>query len=470
MAGLLGLRWSLLLGAAILLAPATGLAQPVAADAPSKAPEDFLRDPPKPASVRGKFSVVSIGDLLYSRPLADLDDPEFRKVLQIVQAGDVAIANQEGVFLNLKTYKGEAYGHGQLWGEGTLARDMKAMGFDMVSVAGNHSTDLGPSGLIETMRLLDDAGVAHAGGGRNLQSARTAGYFATSKGRVGLVATASTFKVNAGANDALGEVPERAGISILRTQKINLVPPGQMETVRRLATELASPLKPAPSPSATDVVFGDETYRLAPAAGLHYDMELYDHAGLLKAVRDAKKQSDLVVFTIHAHESPTGLDDDTPAPPDFLVRLFHDAVDAGADVIMGGGPHSLRGVEIYKGRPILYGLGLFFLKADIKAMQETVFRTFPPLGKTTPEARKGSPRIWFDSVVAVTEFDKGRARRVRLYPIDLMNTGSQPNRRGIPHLATGENATRILTALQRDSAALGTRIKVEDAVGIIDIP
>ena len=42
-----------------------------------------------------------------------------------------------------------------------------------------------------------------------------------------------------------------------------------------------------------------------------YEMELYDQAALLRAVREAKAAADLVVFTIHAHESPTGLDDDS---------------------------------------------------------------------------------------------------------------------------------------------------------------
>src|SRR3546814_20003831 len=117
-------------------------------------------------------------------------------------------------------------------------------------------------------------------------------------------------------------------------------------------------------------------------------MDLYDHAGLLKSVRDAKQASDLTIFTIHAHESPTGMDDDTPAPPNFLKTLFHDVVDAGADVVVGGGPHSLRGIEIYKGQPIFYGIGVFFIRGEIKAMQEAAFRFFPDT--TTVRAQIGT--------------------------------------------------------------------------------
>jgi len=444
---------------------------------PSKSPEDFLRDPPKPASIKGAFTLVGIGDLLYSHPMANSPDREFQKVVELVQRGDVTIGNQEGVFFDLKTFKGQGYGNGLLWGEGTLARDMKAMGVRMVSVANNHATDWGPEGLLETCRLLDEAGIVHAGGGRTLREARQAGVLATPKGRIALISVASTFKPNAGANDAVGEVPSRPGISLLRTRKVNLVTEDQMVLIRKLGTALASPLHPAPAPGAQEMTFDDELYRVAEKPGLHYDMDLYDHAGLLKAIRDAKQEADLVVFTIHAHESPTGLDDDTPEPPDFLVTLFHNAVDAGADVILGGGPHSLRGVEIYKGRPVFYGMGVFFIKGEIKALQETMFRVFPDADGHPPAPKPaersvrpgGNPASWYDGVVAVTDFENAKAKTVRLYPLDVGNT-YEPSRRGIPHLADAANARRILETLQKESARFGTNIAIEGSAGVIRIP
>jgi poly-gamma-glutamate synthesis protein (capsule biosynthesis protein) len=189
---------------------------------------------------------------------------------------------------------------------------------------------------------------------------------------------------------------------------------------------------------------------------------------LLKAVREGKAQSDLLVFHIHAHESPTGVDDDTPAPPDFLVRLFHDAVDAGADVVMGGGPHALRGVEIYKGKPIFYGLGLFFFKPQLMGGGESGERAWPEDGyPSLPDPRPNNPPGWYDSVLAISDFESAKLKAVRLYPIDLAN--SQPSR-GLPHFATGARAQEILARLQRDSAPLGTRIVVENGVGVIHPP
>jgi poly-gamma-glutamate capsule biosynthesis protein CapA/YwtB (metallophosphatase superfamily)/predicted metalloprotease with PDZ domain len=444
---------------------------------PSNEPADFLRTPPKPASVRHHFKLIALGDLLYSHPFANRDDPALQKVFELIRSGDATIANREGVFFDLRSFKGAGYGDGLLWGEAALGKDMQAMGINMVSMANNHSTDWGGEGLLESQRLLDAVGIVHAGAGRTLEEARRAAFLQTPKGRVALVSTASSFKANAGADDAFDETPARTGISLLRTRTIHLVTAEQLSKIRMLATQLASPLQPAPAPDAREVIFQDQIYRLSDKPGLHYEMELYDHAGLLKSVRDAKQAADLVVFTIHAHESPTGDDDDTPAPPDFLVRLFHDAVDAGADVILGGGPHSLRGVEIYKGRPVLYGMGAFFINADIKALQETALQVYPDATGHAPPPKPpersvrpgGNPASWYDGVVAITDFEDGTARTVRLYPLDLGNTYDR-SRRGIPHLADPANAMRILTALQSDSRQFGTEIKVEGSVGVIRIP
>ncbi len=470
---------------ATLVAAAAAGAQGVpAAQAPmpSKDPSEFLREPPKPSSVKGDFTLVAIGDMLYSHPYAGTTDPELRKVLDIVRSGDVTVTNQEGVFIDLKTFKGSAYGNGQLWGSGTLAKDMKDMGIDILSVANNHSTDFGWEGLIESMRLLDAAGVSHSGGGMNLKEARAPAYFDTPKGRVSLISTASTVKPNARANDAFGETNARPGISTLRLRRVELVTPAQMDAVRALAIERASVREPAPAPDAREITFGERIYRVRdkePADwAIHWDMDLYDHAGLLQSVREAKAQSDLAVFTIHAHESPTGVDDDNPPPPNFLIKLFRDVVDAGGDVVVGGGPHSLRGIEIYKGKPIFYGVGVFFIRGEIKALQETALRVFPDpaTGKAPPpkpEERSvrpgGNPASWYDSIVAAVDYKDGKAVAVRLYPLDVGNTYDR-SRRGIPHLADPANAKRILADLQKFSAPFGTRIAIDGSVGIIRIP
>ena len=77
-------------------------------------------------------------------------------------------------------------------------------------------------------------------------------------------------------------------------------------------------------------------------------------------VRNASHLADLTLVTIHAHEGQV----DRLVPAQFLVTFARAMVDAGADVFAGHGPHVLRGVEIYKGKPILYSLGDFIFQNE----------------------------------------------------------------------------------------------------------
>ena len=45
---------------------------------------------------------------------------------------------------------------------------------------------------------------------------------------------------------------------------------------------------------------------------------------------------------------------------DYQVAIAHAAIDSGADLVMGHGPHEIQAVETYRGRPVLYSLGNFF--------------------------------------------------------------------------------------------------------------
>jgi poly-gamma-glutamate capsule biosynthesis protein CapA/YwtB (metallophosphatase superfamily) len=434
------------------------------------------------ASVNGHFELVAIGDLLYSHPFAKYPDPKLQRVFTLLRSGDATVANKEGVLFDLKTFRGSGREGGLLWGEASLGRDMKAIGVDMVSVANNHSMDWGWTGLRDSLRLLDQAGIVYAGGGRNMRAAREAGLLRTPKGVVALIATTSTFNPDAGASDAFEDMPSRPGSSLLRWRRVNLVTRGQMALLRRLATARSSAYEPAPAPEAREVDFGGELYRLSDRPGVHYEMNLDDLHGLLAAVRAARRKANLVVFTIHTHETATGEDDDNPQPPDFLIELAHDVIDAGADVFLGTGIHDLRGIEIYKGRPVFYGMGSFFINGDIKVMRQSALQAYakaPSKRVTAPKKTDGAkgcfqvrpggnPSTWYDGMVAVTDFKHGSASTVKLYPLNLGNTCDR-SRRGLPHLANPADARRILADVQGYSVPFGTHIAREGSVGVIRI-
>src|SRR4029453_5840753 len=77
-------------------------------------------------------------------------------------------------------------------------------------------------------------------------------------------------------------------------------------------------------------------------------------------VKNAAGLSDYTIVTIHSHEGGR----ERTLPADFLLPFARAMIDAGADMFVGHGPHVLRGIEIYKGKPIMYSLGDFIFQNE----------------------------------------------------------------------------------------------------------
>jgi poly-gamma-glutamate capsule biosynthesis protein CapA/YwtB (metallophosphatase superfamily) len=74
-------------------------------------------------------------------------------------------------------------------------------------------------------------------------------------------------------------------------------------------------------------------------------------AAFAEDIAALRQQADVVVASCH-----WGLGEEVL---DYMTEIAHAAVDAGADVVIGHGPHYSLPVEVYKGKPIFYGLGSF---------------------------------------------------------------------------------------------------------------
>ncbi|WP_320672163.1 CapA family protein [Patulibacter defluvii] len=91
-----------------------------------------------------------------------------------------------------------------------------------------------------------------------------------------------------------------------------------------------------------------------------------DPAAIRSFVGEAAAKADTVVVTFHAGAEGAGAQR-TPAGMETAygeqrgdVRAFaRTAIDAGADLVLGAGPHVLRGMEVYRDRLIAYSLGNF---------------------------------------------------------------------------------------------------------------
>jgi poly-gamma-glutamate capsule biosynthesis protein CapA/YwtB (metallophosphatase superfamily) len=85
-----------------------------------------------------------------------------------------------------------------------------------------------------------------------------------------------------------------------------------------------------------------------------------------RVVQKAAEKADLVVVQVHMGAEGSDRTRVKPGTEMFLgenrgdpVRFSHAVIDAGADLVVGHGPHVLRGMEFYKGRLIAYSLGNF---------------------------------------------------------------------------------------------------------------
>jgi poly-gamma-glutamate synthesis protein (capsule biosynthesis protein) len=301
---------------------------------------------------------------------------------------------------------------------------------------------------------------------------------------------ASTFSDFADALPPQGRAPGRPGLSALRVERTVVVTPETLRQLRSVQAALADPGARCEVTSAWEAEQrrkerepSDELkllglkFRVGEHAAYRYEMNSEDLADILKAIRLGKQHSDLLVATIHAHETGLGCEE----PGDFLPVLARAAIDAGAGVFIGHGEHRLMPIEIYKGRPIFYSLANFFWSDVLEPLSASTWETNREMtsGAYADPAKATDADLlaaWnaqgfddarvFETVIAVSRWEAGRVADVRLYPVDL-GYGERLTRSGTPRLASPPVARRILERLQRISKPYGTTIAIEGDVGVI---
>jgi poly-gamma-glutamate capsule biosynthesis protein CapA/YwtB (metallophosphatase superfamily) len=431
-------------------------------------------------SVRDGFTLASVGDLIVAYPQSDNPDPQFQGVLKLIRDADVATGNYEGNIIDGRRFKGS--GPGGFGGVPEVAPDVKAMGFRLVARSNNHMGEYGYEGLLETNKHLEDAGVVYAGSGETYAAAYAPRYVMTPKGRVGMVATAGSFALQA--EPARGEWPGRGGQSALRTTRFFVTPPSLWDSVKNIRQAFPNGTGfYAPGFTDTDITLVGQRFRLDRTATkpyYSYDMNPQDLREILAMVREGKTRSDFMTLAIHSHHfhETTGGErginvpenesiDTNPSIANYLPVLAKASIDAGADAFLGTGVHVLRGIEIYKGRPIFYGLGEFFRQMDIIGLSGMGGGRGGGDDAGGAGGGESSPPIKYESVLAVSRFEHGQLVELRLHPVELTDQGVRLAHRGIPRLASPEAARRILTRLQKLSAPLGTTIAIEGNIGVI---
>jgi poly-gamma-glutamate capsule biosynthesis protein CapA/YwtB (metallophosphatase superfamily) len=423
-----------------------------------------------------EYTFALTGDSIITRRLAVYTEPTFTRIIDVIRNADLAFTNLEMLFHDYEPYASAASGGTYMRAEPALVKDLVWAGFDMVSRANNHTGDYGVLGMDLTTKYVADAGLVQAGVGQSLAEAREAKFMETPKGRVALISVASTFPDSSRAGRTRGDMPARPGLNPLRFTTTTTITQEQMTTLRQIASSTTG-RQPQGGASDTFNYMGGR-FVVGTTPGTRTEPLKEDLDEIAAVVRNANGLADYVMVTIHAHE---GQPRDRLLPADFLVTFARAMIDAGADLFVGHGPHVLRAVEIYKGKPIFYSLGDFIFQ------NETLLRlpseNYEPyrLGASQHvndfnDARynfdksgfPADPMIW-EAVVALAKFRGDQLSEVALHPITLGH-GKSRSVRGRPQFAEGALGQKILADLTKLSAEYGTKIAVRNGVGFVELP
>ncbi len=420
------------------------------------------------------FSMALTGDAIITRKLSVYTEPEFLEMLALIRSADVAFTNLEMLFHDYEFYPMHQSGGTYMRAEPSLAKEISWAGFDLVSRANNHTGDYGVPGMHLTTKYTAEAGLVQAGVGESLSEAREAKFFETAKGRVALISCASTFPDHSRAGKSRDDIPARPGLNPLRYSTTYIATRQQFEMLQQIREDLGF--------SSTDRNETDELrlfsrrFQVGEKSETRTAPRQEDLNEISAVVKNASRLADLTVLTFHAHES----DRDRSAPAQFLITFARAMIDAGADIVVGHGPHVLRGIEIYKGKPVFYSLGDFIFQNEtlLRLPSENYERyQLPDTAHVADfnDARydfdkKGfptRPEIW-ESVIAVPAWKAKELISIKLYPITLGFSKARTVR-GRPMFANRELSKKIIEDLKRLSKPFGTVIDFIDGIGVVKL-
>lgn len=376
----------------------------------------------------GDLVVTAVGDMIFNEPISQLEAPERAGLLRLMQEADVAYGNMEFSLNDRPELQRPFY---NFRAPVAFRWELARIGINLVSVANNHALDFGPEGLKESLKALDQSNITYAGAGTTLAEAHAPGRLelAGHKTRVALLSYMRYWTAKYRSKDASGP-----SLSTIDPAVILAVQNGKVAKVE--------------GPLESDVLAMEDDILLA------------------------RRRNDLLLVSLHNHDvthhRAYGIQDTTPPNEEIM---FHRAIEAGADLVLGTGPHVLRGIELYKGRPIFYSLGDFIYqyrtpeRIPVDLIHQRDIEMPRPANVSVFDLRESQEVL--ETVMVRMTLNQGKLKRIQLLPVTIDDEGPLY---GVPRLASTKRGGEILALLQKLSAPYGTKITIKGWYGEVQLP
>jgi poly-gamma-glutamate capsule biosynthesis protein CapA/YwtB (metallophosphatase superfamily) len=253
--------------------------------------------------------------------LMNVTDPTvpFTRVVETFHTADFVFSNLECCLYQPAT-KHSVSNEGFFANPDVAGAALKLAKIGAVGIANN--VNYGDAAITASVARLDELNIAHTGAGANLAAARAPAILERNGVRIGFLQRSSVYWPTN--HEARNDAP---GIAVIRGHTAYHVP------MFKTRPEVPPPNRPGLPPDI--ITWADPAY-------------LADFRDDIAALRT---KVEVVVASCH-----WGLGKEVLQ---YMREIAHAAVDAGAHIVVGHGPHYSLPIEVYKGRPIFYGLGSF---------------------------------------------------------------------------------------------------------------
>ena len=419
-----------------------------------------------------RYSVFVAGDAIITQRWSSSTEKTFTDIVAEIRKADAALINLEMLIHDYKGYGQANSGGTYVSARPVIAEELAWAGVDMVGNANNHSFDFGSIGILETLDNIGHAGIRIAGVGKDLQRARMPVYYSNNGRKIGLISMASTFTEYGIASRSRADIQGRPGLNPLT---VNFIPTGTVskETADKFVELAKSEGVEGVSATRTRLRFLGKSIPISNETKFDPGPKVNpkDLEGNLNSIRAAGKVADIVALSIHAHKQGQ-----------WLTDFAYQSIDEGVDIFFAHGPHKIRGIEIYKGKPIFYSMGDFvFQNEQIEKLPSEFYDKYnmdenaSPIdvqNKRTKNGTAGFPskRQPWESVVAVINYEGENISTIKLIPLDL-GFGKPLGVRGKPQLADKKLGKYIIEYANKQSKKYGTKIEYDSKnnVGIIRV-